>query len=305
MSRPLRVTSASGVGATKPVLTGTSGPMLSFIRLSLLVAGVLALAGAGAGAQEQPAAAPSPPQPPPAQAQPTPGPAPPVVYLPDKPEIEPRAVEILQAMSHRLASAKTLSFTSVATYESPARTGQPLAYLVKSEILLERPDKLRIITPGDGPATELYYDGKTVMAYTPSADMVAVAQAPPTIDEMLHAAYHYAAIYFPFTDVIVADPWADLSQRLRLAFVVGRSVVLDDIKTDIVVIADDNAQAQIWVGAEDHLPRMIRATFFNEPGNFRHTAVFSDWRINPKIPAGAFTSKKAAKAKRIPFAPPG
>ena len=241
---------------------------------------------------------------PPAAERP-PGSPPTVVFLPDKPELEPKAVELLQAMSAKLAAAKTLGFTSVATYESPARTGQPLAYMVKSEVTLERPDKLRVITLGDGPRSEFLYDGKTVMAYTPSVDLVAVADAPATIDETLRAAYGFAAIYFPFTDVIVADPWADLSQRLRLAFVVGRSVVLDDIKTDIVVIADDNAQAQIWVGAEDHLPRMIRATFFNEPGNFRHTAVFSDWRINPKIPAGAFTSKKAAKAKRIPFAPPG
>lgn len=258
-----------------------------------------------ASAQEQPSASPSGSQTPAAQAQASPQIVPPVVYLPDKPQLEPRAVEILQAMSRKLASAKTLSFNSVATYESPARTGQPLAYLVKSEITLQRPDKLRVITPGDGPASEFFYDGKTVMAYTPSADMVAVADAPPTIDEMLRAAYRFAAIYFPFTDVIVADPWADLSNRLRLAFVVGKSVVLDDIVTDIVAIADDNAQAQIWVGQKDHLPRMIRATFFNEPGNFRHAAVFSDWKINPKIPAGTFASAKAAKAKHIPFAPPG
>ena len=263
-------------------------------RRGALVAALTALTVASAAAQEQQPA-------PPAMARPTP----PVVYLPDQPEVEPRAVGILEAMSQKLASARTLSFTSVATYESPARTGQPLAYLVKSEITLERPDKLRVITPGDGPASELFYDGKTVMAYTPSADMVAVADAPPTIDEMLHAAYRFAAIYFPFTDVIVADPWADLSKRLRLAFVVGQSTVLDDMTTDIVVIADDNAQAQIWVGRDDHLPRMIRATFFNEPGNFRHTAVFSDWKIDPKLPPGTFASEQAAKAKRIPFAPPG
>lgn len=39
-----------------------------------------------------------------------------------------KAVELMQAMSATLAAAKTLSFTAVATYESPARTGQPLAY---------------------------------------------------------------------------------------------------------------------------------------------------------------------------------
>ena len=234
-----------------------------------------------------------------------PRPALPTVYLPTKPELEPRAVEILKTMSDTLAAAKTLSFTSVATYESPARTGQPLAYLVKSQITLERPNKLRVITPGDGPASEFFYDGKTVMAYTPGTDLVAVAEAPPTIDEMLKAAYQFAAIYFPFTDVIVANPWGDLEPNLRLAFVVGKSIVAGNTETDVVAIADANTQVQIWVGTKDHLPRMIRATFFNEPGNFRHTAVFSDWKLNPKIPAGTFTSAQAAKAKRIPFAPPG
>ena len=226
------------------------------------------------------------------------------VVIEARPGLEPQAIDLLKAASDRLAAARSMSFTAVVTYESPSRLGPPLASTTRSEVTLQRPDKLRVITPGDGLASEFYYDGKTVMAYTPSVDMVAVAEAPPTIDDMLHAAYRFAAIYFPFTDVIVADPWADLSPRLRLAFVVGQSIVLDDIKTDIVAIADDNAQAQIWVGAEDHLPRMIRATFFNEPGNFRHTAVFSDWRIDPNLPPDTFTSEQAAKAKRIPFAPP-
>jgi hypothetical protein len=241
-----------------------------------------------------------------AQPAPPPGPpAPPVVYLPDRPELEPKAVELLKAMSAKLAAAKTMSFTSVATYESPARTGQPLAYAVKAEVTLERPDKLRVIALGDRPRSEFYYDGKTVMAYTPGADLVAVAEAPPTIDEMLRAAYRFAAIYFPFTDVVVADPWDSLAPGLRLAFVMGRSEVVGDTKTDIVVIADGSAQAQIWIGADDKLPRRIRATYFNERGNYRHDAELSGWRLDGEVPPGAFTSEQAAKAKRIPFAPPG
>ena len=246
-----------------------------------------------AAAEEQPAGQPPPPPPPT------------VVFLPDQPELEPRAVELLQAMSAKLAAAKTLSFTSVATYESPARTGQPLAYMVKSEVTLERPDKLRVITLGDGPRSEFLYDGKTVLAFTPDADLVAVAEAPPTIDAMLEAAYRFSATYFPFTDVIVADPWAGIADRLKLAFVMGQSDVVGDTRTDIVVIADDATQVQIWIGAEDRLPRRIRATFFNERGNWRHDAELSHWKLDHKVPDGAFTSAEAAKAKRIPFAPPG
>jgi hypothetical protein len=50
------------------------------------------------------------------------------VLLPDKPDLDPMAVEILKTTSARLAAAHAMSFTAIATYESPARTLQPLAY---------------------------------------------------------------------------------------------------------------------------------------------------------------------------------
>ena len=71
---------------------------------------------------------------------------------------------------------------------------------------MQRPDKLGVLTAGDGPASEFYYDGKTMMAFAPAENLVAVADAPPTIDAALKAAYDSAAIYFPFTDVLVATP---------------------------------------------------------------------------------------------------
>lgn len=229
----------------------------------------------------------------------------PSYFLPAKPELEPKAVELMQAMSATLAAAKTLSFTAVATYESPARTGQPLAYSSRFDVTLERPDKLRVLTPYDGPPSEFYYDGKTMMAYGPDSGLTAIADAPPTIDATLESLYRLSATYFPFSDVIVADPWGDLEQGLKLAFVVGQSRVVGGTLTDIVAIADDNVQAQWWIGADDHLPRMIRATFFKERGDFRHLVELSDWRLDPPVPPGTFVSTAAADAKRIKFAAPG
>jgi hypothetical protein len=219
-------------------------------------------------------------------------------------ELEPKAIALLKAMSERLASAKTLSFTAISFYESPARTGLPLVYTTLSEVTLQRPNKLRVITPADGPPSEFYYDGKTMMAYAPDKHLVAVADAPPTIDAMLKAAYDKAAIYFPFTDVLVADPYKDFSEGLKLAFVVGQSKVVAGTTTDIVVVASDAVQAQIWIGAEDHLPRAFRATFFDEPGTYRHAVEFTKWRLNPPVPPGTFTSAAAAKAPHMQFARP-
>ena len=168
-----------------------------------------------------------------------------------EPRLEAKAIDLLKAMSARLAAARAMSFTAVSTYESPSRLGPPLAYTTLSEVTLQRPDKLRVITPADGPASEFYYDGHTMMAFAPAENLVAVAAAPPTIDAALKAAYDGAAIYFPFTDVIVSDPYKDIADGLKLAFFIGQSHVVGGTTTNMVAIANDTVFAQVWIGADD------------------------------------------------------
>jgi hypothetical protein len=220
------------------------------------------------------------------------------------PSLEPKALAIVKAACDRLAAAHSMQFTAVVTYENPSRLGPPLAYTTKSEVTLVRPDKLRVITLGDGPRSEFYYDGKTMTAFAPVEDLVAVAPAPPTIDAALEEADHSAAIYFPFSDVVVSDPYKDLAEGLTVAFYIGQSVVVGGTTTDMVAYANDNVFLQIWIGADDHLPRMLRAVFRDDPSRLRNQLDLSDWKIDPEVPADAFTSSSAATAKRIAFARP-
>jgi hypothetical protein len=255
----------------------------------LTTAALVMIAGLASAQAQQPAA--------PAPA------APPDLGL--KVEIEPAAMALIKAMSDKLAAAKSMSFTAIAAYESPDRTGLPLSYATMSEVTLQRPDKLKVITPGDGPRTEFYYDGKTVQAYEPSAKLVAVAEAPSTTDAMLRAAFQRAAIYFPFTDLVVTDPMKAIVENLRIAFVVGKSTVVARVPTDIVVLVGKFAHVQLWLGSDDKLPRMVQAIFLEDPAHYRHTVRFSDWKLDPPLPADAFAFTPPAGTNRIPFAPPG
>jgi hypothetical protein len=97
-------------------------------------------------------------------------------------ELEPRALGILKGACDTLAAAKTVSFRAVVAEESPSRLGPPLLYSSRYQVTLQRPDKLRILSPGDGPATEFYYDGKSMAAFAPKENYIARADAPPTID---------------------------------------------------------------------------------------------------------------------------
>jgi hypothetical protein len=177
-------------------------------------------------------------------------------------------------------------------------------YTTKSDVTLQRPDKLRVITAGDGPASEFYYDGKVMMAFEPAANLVAVADAPPTIDATLQAAYDSAAIYFPFTDVIVSDPYKDIAEGLKIAFYIGQSQIVGGTTTDMIAYANDDVFIQMWIGAEDKLPRRVRAVFRQDQARMRHQVELSNWQLDTTVAADAFTSAKTSSATRIQFARP-
>jgi hypothetical protein len=218
--------------------------------------------------------------------------------------LEPKAIDVLKATGSRLALAHTISFTAVETFETLSRQGVPLVYANKYEVTLQRPNKLRVILAGDGPASEFYYDGKMMMAFAPAENLVAIADAPPTIDDTLETIYHKAAIYFPFTDLIVSDPYGDMAPGLQHAYYIGQSIAFGGTTTDMVAYAGDGVFVQMAVGTDDKLPRVIHAIYLNDPEWLRHNLLLSDWKIDSPISAEAFTTSKATGAKHMEFAHP-
>ena len=262
--------------------------------LALLTGLVL---GGSAAAQSPPAAAPAAKQAPAKTAAKKPGPKFELV-------VEPRAMELLKVMSAKLAAAKSMSFTATVGYEYPSKLGPAIVYTSRYDVTTQRPNKLRVIMPGDGPASEFYYDGKTMMAFAPAENLVAVADAPPTIDAALKAAYDNAAIFYPFTDLLVDDPYAVLTNGAILAFYIGPSGIVGGTKTDMVAWANKDVFLQIWIGADDKLPRRMRAIFRNDLAQLRHEMDLSNWQLDGPIAADAFASAKAQGAGRIAFANP-
>ena len=130
-----------------------------------------------------------------------------------------------------------------------------------------------------------------------------MSDAPPTIDAMLEAVYHSAGIFFTFTDLVVADPYKDMSEGLTLAYRVGQSHVVAGTTTDMVAYIDNGVFIQMWIGSEDKLPRMVRAIFINDPEHLRSEVEFSNWQVDLNVPPDAFAPPNAAAtAKHIPFA---
>ena len=72
----------------------------------------------------------------------------------------------------------------------------------------------------------------------------------------------------------------------------------------MIAYANDDVFVQMWVGAEDKLPRRLRAVFRKDPARMRHQLELSNWQLDTTVAAEAFTSASASKAARIKFARP-
>ena len=184
--------------------------------------------------------------------------------------------------------------------ESPSRLGPPLLYSSRYEVVLQRPDKLRILSPGDGPATEFYYDGRSMAAFAPKENYIARSDAPPTIDAALDQAFARAQIYYPFMDLLDADPYKNVLNGLRVAFYIGESDSVGGVKTYMVAYANDHAFVQAWIGVDDKLPRRLRAIYRSDPAMLRHEMDIADWKLNAPVPTGTSRCPRLRR-RRCPF----
>lgn len=220
-------------------------------------------------------------------------------------ELEPRALGILKGSCDTLAAARTVSFNAVVAEENPSRLGPPLLYSSRYQVVLQRPDKLRILSPGDGPATGFYYDGKSMAAFAPKENYIARSDAPPTIDAALDQAFRKAQIYYPFMDLLDAEPYKNVLNGLRVAFYIGESESVGGVRTYMVAYANDHAFVQAWIGVDDKLPRRMRAIYREDPAKLRHEMDISDWKLGAPVEAGTFALPAATgKALPIPFERP-
>ena len=76
--------------------------------------------------------------------------------------------------------------------------------------------------------------------------------------------------YFPFIHYLVDQSHEKLVEGLTSAFVIGQSKLVGGTTTDMVAIANDHVQVQMWIGSDDKLPRQLWLTLStrrrNRPG---------------------------------------
>ena len=251
-----------------------------------------AITGMAVAADTGPAAAPPTTAPPAAGAQAAPSAAP-IDLVKD-----PRALAALKAMSERLASAKSFTVHARNIVPMVGPNGQWISLIGSARVALQRPDRLFVERGGDQVRMDVYYDGKTLTLYAPDEKLYAEVPAPPTLDATLTEALDSAESTFPYLEVLLSDPYGVITTDLKGALYVGESSI-EGVKTEHLALVSPGVDWEIWIGADDKLPRLVQAKYVQVEKVPTIMTHFYDWKLDAPIPAATFVFEKAAGAHRI------
>jgi hypothetical protein len=240
------------------------------------------------------------------QAQPPPKPGLGQVPAPqqgDQAKKDPKAMSELKDMSTKLASAKTLRFKSRGLRPLRLDDGDWVTLVTNASVMRDGKDKLYVEWRGDAYPFNLIFDGQTVTAFAPKSNAYAQKSAPGTIDQALEKSEKRGEIHMAFADLLGSDPYKSMTKGLLAARVVGTSTLGG---TEVQHLAAHGQQLdwEIWIGSQDHLPRMITLTDVSEARKPTYTLEFFDWSLDQTLPTGTFTFVAPPDAKKIPFRSP-
>ncbi len=216
-------------------------------------------------------------------------------------EFDPEADTQLKKMSDYLASLKSMTFVADHTTEAVLTSGQKVEFGARSDVSIQRPNRVRSDRVGQLADGSFFYDGKTFTVFGARKNMYATAEAPPTINEAIDVARTKLGLEIPAADLLVDDVYNSLREGKVAGKYLGK-VELDGILCHHIAYQGKDTDFQLWVqDGSKPLPRKYVITTKDEESQPEFTVRFSNWDLNPQLPDDLFAWKPPQNAEKIQF----
>jgi hypothetical protein len=212
---------------------------------------------------------------------------------------------LLKSMSTSLASAKDYRFTATRTIseEQAEKTRQPSKTNVN--VAVARPDKLAVKVSGKAALRSMIFDGRTFTVVDEENNLYSKAPLKGTLNQIPASLEKIYGFQPPLAEFIVSDPYQDIKHRVSGVSYLGKGSVRESGKTvqcHRIGLHGTAADAELWLGADDSLPRRLKATAKNSGGRDLLMDVdFLTWDMNPPMSGSTFDFQPRSGAVEIPM----
>jgi hypothetical protein len=208
---------------------------------------------------------------------------------------------ILKAMTSYVAAQKSISLSFDTSIEVVTPELEKIQFDSSGELLLSRPDKVRVTRTGGYADVELVSDGKTATLYGRNINAYAQAAAPGAIDDLVELLRARLGADIPGADLLLAASYDALTEGVVQAKHIGRGVI-DGVECEHLAFRNPDTDWQIWieVGAKP-IPHKYVITTKTVTGAPQYSLVIRNWKSDVQPAADAFAFKPKADAKKVDF----
>ena len=218
-------------------------------------------------------------------------------------EVDADAIALLKRTTDYMSSLKQFRVDSNTSIEAVILTGQKLQFDHHVVITVMRPNKFRAERAGELISQTFLYDGKSLSVNLPEQEYYATTAAPPTLDAMLDFARDELGVIAPASDLIYADAFARLSDKLTSAFIYGEAMV-GGVRCQHLAFRNPEVDWQIWIQEGDEpWPIKMVVTSKRMAQSPQFTVVLTKWDAAPEVTDATFNFVPPTGSHKIDFIP--
>ena len=216
---------------------------------------------------------------------------------PGKPAIDPEAIEALHKMGAFLRDQQKFSVRAAMTTDDLLASGQKVQFAGTVELMVRRPDRMRMDIRGDRRDQHLYYDGKTFTVFGERVGYYASFDAPPTLTE-LKGVLEKRGVDMPLADLFYWGSDQDRSGEITGATPVGTSTI-EGTSCNHFAFRQKDVDWELWVEqGQQPLPRKVVITTTSEKTRPQHSMVLT-WDLSPQLGDELFAFVPPPQAHKI------
>ena len=219
-------------------------------------------------------------------------------------DLDPKAQELLQAMSNHLGSAKTLGMRVSSTFDRVLESGIKLKIGIEQTVVLSRPGKLHASTRvDDGRKRMVWFEDGRLTIFTSADNAFAVVETPKDIDGMLDFMEDKYGIDYAVSDLLYSKPAETAEEFLLSSAYIGVRLV-EGVPCHHLSLESRGADWQIWIkDGADPVPCRLVVTSVLQDERPELIATFRDVTVDAETPDKLFKFQVPSGAEELELSP--
>lgn len=206
---------------------------------------------------------------------------------------------LLNAMSRKLADAKSFSFSTTEFHDTLNRRQERVKLNTTRDVLVRRPDGFWTRYKGDRD-WEFWYDGKLLTGISAAKKVYIQHEMPPTLDASIDMLAERLNLDLPVSDLLYSSPYdAFIDGQTRGGWVGAQ--VINGASCQQLSYSSSAVDWKLWINEKTSLPCQLEMTYKKENGNPFYRISFTKWNLFAPLPQGAFAYKIPEGYVRIPM----